>query len=160
ENPSAALPNPLGSTTKSSTPPKHTFQFRDMPEAGNRRPVTSRLVADIPLTGGDAAAFMSSMEYTHVSTYHLQGHRLTHNNISLLLFQPALPAASGSESASGLTPIDPTRFILEASLKVADGTKPDQMARGAKELMALKEMLRGSVELECVERGALDTRVR
>ncbi|KAL8697372.1 MAG: hypothetical protein Q9201_007153, partial [Fulgogasparrea decipioides] len=155
---STALPDPLDSTAKSSISQKHILQFRDIPEAGNRRPVTSRLVADIPLTGGDAAAFLSSMEYTHVSTYHLQGHRLTHNNISLLLFQPALPAAP--VSASELTPIESTQFILEASLRVADGTKPDQMAKGVKELMALKEMLRGSVELECVERGALDTRVR
>lgn len=45
-------------------------------------------------------------------------------------------------------------------MRVADGTKPDLVARGVEALMALKETLRGVVELEAVERGLLDTRVR
>lgn len=45
---------------------KWTLQFRDIPEAGNRRPVTLRLMADTPITAGDPMAFMKAMEYTYV----------------------------------------------------------------------------------------------
>lgn len=145
-------------TPKSSTS-NRTLQFCDIPEAGNRRPVTSRLMADIPIKRGDVDAFMSAMEYTQVSIHHLRGHRFAHNSISLLFFQPFLPS-SDPVTPPTLIALDPGSYILQASLRVADGTKPDQMARGVKELMALKEMLKGSVELEMVDRMALDTRVR
>ncbi|KAL8849948.1 MAG: hypothetical protein Q9221_005054 [Calogaya cf. arnoldii] len=56
-------PNPP-STTLLSKQPNWTLQFRDIPEAGNRRPVTTRLIADVPITAGNAETFMSSLEYT------------------------------------------------------------------------------------------------
>ncbi|KAL8684977.1 MAG: hypothetical protein Q9218_008046 [Villophora microphyllina] len=153
-----SLPVPHSSEPKFHSP-KLTLQFRDIPEAGNLRPVTSCIMNDIPINDGDAEAFMSSLEYQQISMHHLRGHRFTYNSISLLLFQPLiLPPNSGV--SSGFVPVDPQTWILQASLRVQDGTKPDQMARGVKELMALKEMLKGSVELEKVERMALDTRVR
>ncbi len=34
------------------------------------------------------------------------------------------------------------------------------MERGVKELMGIKELLKGVVEVDAVERGILDTRVR
>ncbi|KAI4270127.1 MAG: hypothetical protein LQ337_006883, partial [Flavoplaca oasis] len=52
------------SITTNRKPSTWTLQFRDIPEAGTRRPVTTRLIADIPITGGDAQAFMSALEYT------------------------------------------------------------------------------------------------
>ena len=45
-------------------------------------------------------------------------------------------------------------------MKVQDGSRPDIMSKGIQELLALKEALRGCVELEVGERLALDTRVR
>ncbi|KAL8635169.1 MAG: hypothetical protein Q9226_009378 [Calogaya cf. arnoldii] len=54
----------LPSTTLQSKQPNWTLQFRDIPEAGNRRPVTTRLIADVPITAGNAETFMSSLEYT------------------------------------------------------------------------------------------------
>ena len=50
--------------------------------------------------------------------------------------------------------------MLQASVKVQDGSKPDIMSKGIQELLALKEMLKGCVKLEIGERLALDTRVR
>ena len=50
--------------------------------------------------------------------------------------------------------------MLQASVRVQDGSKPDIMGRGIKELLALKEALKGCVELEVGDRLALDTRVR
>ncbi|KAI4087999.1 MAG: hypothetical protein LQ344_006374 [Seirophora lacunosa] len=147
--------DPLDNDHESST--RWTFQFRDVPEPGNRRPCTSRLMGDTPITSGDAHAFMSAMEYTHTSTHHLVGHRLTHLSTSILLFRPCRP----SSSAQKPEPIDPHTYILQVSIRVSNGiAKPQLMSRGVKELLNLKEMLRGVVELESVERGMLDTRVR
>ena len=81
---------------------------------------------------------------SQTSTHHLQGHRLTHNAISILLFQP---------------PSQPL-YILQLAVRVADGTKPALMDRGVKELMALKEQLKGVVDVDVVDRAVLDTRVR
>ena len=55
---------------------------------------------------------------------------------------------------------DSGAFLLEASVRVQDGSKVETMARGTAELLALRERLRGVVGLEMVERLALDTRVR
>lgn len=43
---------------------------------------------------------------------------------------------------------------------MSDGSKPELMTRGIKELLALKEMLKGVVELAVVDRLSLDTRVK
>ncbi|KAI4187720.1 MAG: hypothetical protein L6R41_002622 [Letrouitia leprolyta] len=191
----------LPSSTKT-----YTLQFNDIPEPGNLRPVTSRLTASIPITGGDASAFMSAMEYTQTSTHDLIGHTLTHLSTRILLFQPCLaspsttttttistphnsqnphfpipsssspnpqpnsqltsPSPNSQEKRTPTTkkqplkPLDPSTHILTLSLLLSDGTKPELKSRGVKELMSLKEMLRGCVELEVVERGGLDFRVR
>ncbi|KAL8885543.1 MAG: hypothetical protein Q9215_006615 [Flavoplaca cf. flavocitrina] len=190
-------------TTTNRKPPTWTLQFRDIPEAGTRRPVTTRLIADIPITGGNAQAFMSALEYTyvpsfsprirpgnllkkknsHTSTHHLKGHRLTHNSTSILLFQPLIPNSPAPISSTKNTtpnstpapipttttssapntkphPLTPNAYILQLSILITDGTKPALMERGVKELIALKELLKGVVEVDLVERGALDTRVR
>ena len=44
-----------------------TLQFRDLPEVARQRPVTSRLVADVPITSGDHMQFMNALEYSYVS---------------------------------------------------------------------------------------------
>ena len=159
----------------SSSPPptSWTLQFRDLPDPSGRRPVTSRLMTDIPLTSGGPLELMAAMDYIHISSNLLRGHRFTYNNISLLLFQPLTlppPDPSNPNQASDLSTqstvalaqsLDPSRsFILQASLRVQDGLKVDRMQQGTTELMNLREMLKGAVDLEVVERLSLDTRVR
>ncbi|KAL8733332.1 MAG: hypothetical protein Q9166_002156 [cf. Caloplaca sp. 2 TL-2023] len=138
-----------------------TLQFRDIPEVGNRRPVTTRLIADIPINGGDTAAFMSAMEYTHTSTHHLLGHRFTHNSTSILLFQPLIPPSPHHPTSTPtIQPLDPQTYILQLSIRISDGTNPSLMERGVKELISLKETLKGVVDVEIIERGVLDMRVK
>lgn len=94
---------------------------------------------------------------------------------SLLLFRPHVPLQLSSSSAqSSWQPLpsqqatlahsrllDPSgAYVLQAALRVSDGTKPELMARGITELLALKEMLKGVVEMAVAERLSLDTRVR
>ena len=43
-----------------------TLQYRDLPEVvqPGRRQITSRLMADIPITSGDPMQFMKAVDYT------------------------------------------------------------------------------------------------
>lgn len=57
--------------------------------------------------------------------------------------------------------VDPSaNYILQAAVRVQDGSKVETMTKGVNELLSLKEMLRGVVEMEMGDRLALDTRVR
>ena len=51
-------------------------------------------------------------------------------------------------------------YILQASVRIQDGSKVESMTKGVNELLGLKETLKGVVELEIGDRLALDTRVR
>ena len=58
-------------------------------------------------------------------------------------------------------PLDPSgTYILQAAVRVQDGSKMETITKATNELLALKEMLRGCVDLEMGDRLALDTRVR
>lgn len=128
--------------------------------------MTSRLIADTPITSGDPLAFMRALDYSLTSTYLTSGHRLSHNSTSIFLYRPLLPSPSSSPSSSSsitrdARPLDASGgYILQAAVRVADGSKVETMTKGVNELLALKETLRGVVEMEAGERLALDTRVR
>ncbi|CAF9920589.1 MAG: Mediator of RNA polymerase II transcription subunit 18 [Heterodermia speciosa] len=145
------LDAPHGNDTSPTT--DWTLQFRDLPDPPGRRPVTSRAMTDTPITAGDPLKFMKAMEYTLTTTYHLHGHRLTHNAIDIRLYQLFLPDAQ--------TPLDPSgSYVLQTALRVADGQNVERMQEGVRQLTELKETLKGVVELEMGDRLALDTRVR
>ena len=57
--------NAMDKETAMSTQ-KWTLQFRDIPEVSRQRPVTSRLISDVPILSGDALKFMSALDYTYV----------------------------------------------------------------------------------------------
>ena len=46
---------------------KWSIQFRDLPEVVQKRPVTSRLVADVPIVDSDPIAAMAGLGYRFVS---------------------------------------------------------------------------------------------
>ncbi|KAG8527884.1 uncharacterized protein KY384_006800 [Bacidia gigantensis] len=158
---------------------KWTIQFRDVPEVVRQRPVTARLMADIPITSGDPVGFMEAMDYSmglangevdsFVTAYYITGHRFTHQNTSILLYRATIPAATSDRN--GLLDIrkegDGSRlldssgaYVVQAMLRVQDGSKVEIMNRGMTELLGLKETLKGVVELDVGDRLAMDTRVR
>ena len=60
-----------------------------------------------------------------------------------------------------LCPLDPSgSYILQAAIRIADGSKPESMALGIDELKGIRESLQGIVNLEVGDRLALDTRVK
>lgn len=119
---------------------------------------------------------------SYSSEYGLDGHRIIHNNVILLLYRLLRPSglesnnmnkpAPGSniESAKSFndvpdkslwTPFDPSgSYILQASVRVQDGSKPEIMTLGINELQAFKDMMKGIIDLEVGDRLAMDTRVK
>lgn len=60
-----------------------------------------------------------------------------------------------------LQPLDPSgMYLLQASIRVQDGNKPESMSMGINELKAFKDLMKGVVEMEVGDRLALDTRAR
>ncbi|MCJ1389348.1 Mediator of RNA polymerase II transcription subunit 18 [Xylographa bjoerkii] len=171
---SPASPDPTTDISKH----QWSIEFRDLPDVPGRRPVTSRLMASVPVTGGDPFHVMNSLGYNYVSEYLIQGHQLIHNNIIILLQRPfTVPSESGTELSNGLPPgptpmkqlpslgklkpLDPSgTFSLQASVRVQDGTKPESMSLAMAELTGFRDLMRGIVNMEVGDRLALDTRSR
>lgn len=94
-----------------------------------------------------------------------------HNNTVLHLYrmlrlhepftqQPDFPDGEIPELET-LVPVDESGgYALQAYMRVQDGSTPDVLARGTAELVQLKELLKGSIDLRVVDRLSLDTRVK
>ena len=50
------------------------LQFRDLPEVSRQRAVTSRYIADIPITSGNPIDFMKALDYSYVSLFFFYRH--------------------------------------------------------------------------------------
>ncbi|KAI9723473.1 MAG: Mediator of RNA polymerase II transcription subunit 18 [Chrysothrix sp. TS-e1954] len=145
----------------------------DLPDAV-KRPVTARGVDRMLLSEGDAVRHVESLGYRYKCQYMLHGHRFVYNNLLLFLHRILLPpdAANSNEGQLGFREPPLPRIedfmaldasgahILLSSCYVADGNKPELIARGVKEQMAFKELMKGIVDMLPVERLALDTRVK
>ena len=64
-------------------------------------------------------------------------------------------------SSGDLKPLDRSgTFVLQASIRVQDGTKPESMTFAMAELTSFRDVMRGIVDMEVGDRLALDTRYR
>jgi mediator of RNA polymerase II transcription subunit 18, fungi type len=113
---------------------------------------------------------------SYLSTFLTEGERLTYGNIDIRLFRtfpiPAPASATTSADPKSIVPsapkdsaslasLDPSgAYLLQVSVRVRDGSKPEMMSRGMAELTALKDLLKGVIDLEPNDRVGLDTRVR
>ncbi len=67
----------------------------------------------------------------------------------------------GLSDLSSWSLLDPSgAYLLQASVRVQDGGKPESMTLAVNELLAIRETLKGLVELEPGDRLAMDTRVK
>lgn len=165
-----------------------TLHFRDIPEVAGRRPVTSRMMSSVDIIDGDATAFMDALGYSYVSSareadcksklmlysyvseYVIEGQRFIHQNMILLLHR-VMRSSSGGEAHGSPSKVLPEldsfvlldasgAYVLQASIRIQDGSKPESMSVGINELKGFKEMMRGVVDLDIGDRLALDTRLK
>ncbi|KAL2355707.1 mediator complex, subunit Med18 [Cryomyces antarcticus] len=146
-----------------------TLQFYDVPEPG-KRTVVSRVYSITEITRGDAHRFAKGLQYRYVTKYMLEGQRLVCKNIVILLHRILrFPAEHDTDEAmntqlptyTSMRPLDEAEsYVLQASVRILDGSKPENLATGTEELLAFKELMKGAVDLSVVDRLSLDTRVK
>ena len=152
--------------------------------AGKRN---STNTGDGEIHGADGQeTFMAAMDYFPIARYTLKGQRFTYGEwVNVRVYRTYLPSAERISSSSGQAEgiqdqqgheqqsqrngesgnveslLDSSgAYILEASVKVSDGQDLKCMGKGTEELVWLRDVLKGCVDLEVGERGGLDTRVR
>ncbi|KAI9708021.1 MAG: Mediator of RNA polymerase II transcription subunit 18 [Bogoriella megaspora] len=114
---------------------------------------------------------LALIKYTSfVGEYIIEGSRFIHGNVILLLHKvlrhPQPPATTVDptiplESLAPYQPLDESGvYLLEASVRIEDASKPEVVTQGQNELLSFKETMKGSVEMKTVTRLAMDTRAR
>ncbi|KAF2737367.1 hypothetical protein EJ04DRAFT_542036 [Polyplosphaeria fusca] len=149
--------------------PKWTFEFRDVPDTGDRG-VLVRLAISNDMSTENVHDFMVNSGYRFVSEYYQEGHRFVHENVVILLHrvlcEPHVPSPEPSPKVTmptfnALQPREPSgAYILETKIRVQDLNNPNVLDAGVDELKRFKTQMKGCVELSCPDRLQLDTRVK
>ncbi|KAF2759781.1 hypothetical protein EJ05DRAFT_498982 [Pseudovirgaria hyperparasitica] len=144
------------------------MQFYDVPDAA-KRPVIYRTANTTPILQGDAHNYMKDFQYNYVGEHILEGHRYVHKNVVILLHRlltyhelpPSQSPVATLPSYESLKPVDPSgAYIMQTSVRLVDNAGPDNLGRGQEELVKFQGTMKGIVELQVVDRLALDTRVK
>ena len=108
--------------------------------------------------------------YSFVSEFLLEGHRLVHKNVVMLLHRiRRMPAVTQPPEAplAALPSLDELKllddsgsYILQASVRVQDASKPDVMSRALEELEKFRGLMKGVVDMRVPDRLSMDTRVK
>ncbi|RAL09481.1 mediator of RNA polymerase II transcription subunit 18 [Aspergillus homomorphus CBS 101889] len=147
------------------------LEFRDIPEAGTRSAVTTRLMASASLPKGDIAVPMNAWGYSFVTEYMVEGDVFVQNDIVIFLHRVLLYPPAGPQEAHGprrslpayheLTPLERTgSYVLQAAITVQDGGNQEMMKTASQHLFGLREQLKSAVRLEQADRLSLDTRAK
>ncbi|KAJ9219127.1 hypothetical protein DTO027B5_8632 [Paecilomyces variotii] len=146
------------------------LEFRDIPEAGTRSAVTSRVMSNATLPRGDVILPMSAWGYSFVTEYVLEGHVFVYNDIVIFMHRVLNFPDDGQDTRSprrrlpplkDMTPLDKSGgYVLQTAITVQDGANPETMKMASQHLFGLREQLKSVVRLEQADRLALDTRVK
>ncbi|KAJ5585231.1 Mediator of RNA polymerase II transcription subunit 18 [Penicillium hispanicum] len=146
------------------------LEFRDIPEAGTRSAVTSRLMASAGLPRGDIVPAMNAWGYGFVTEYLVEGDVFIHNDIVLFLHRVLHYPTGEQESREprrqlpafkDMTPLEKSgSYVLQASTTVQDGSHQETMRAASQHLFGLREQLKSAVRLEQADRLSLDTRAK
>ncbi|KAL4896452.1 mediator of RNA polymerase II transcription subunit 18 [Aspergillus ambiguus] len=146
------------------------LEFRDIPEAGTRSAVTSRLMASSSLPSGDLIPAMNAWGYSFVTEYVVEGDTFIHNDIVIFLHRVLHYPTEDQElneprrqlpAFSQMNPLERTgSYVLQAAITVQEGGNQEMMKTASQHLFGLREQLKSAVRLEQADRLALDTRAK
>lgn len=140
----------------------------DVPEPGVTQ-IISQSATDIAVSGLDLEAFRPGSEtYRLVSQYCLVGSQFVHGNVVVsicrILRAPGLtddPTEGSFPDLDSLSPLDPSgSYIVEAFVRVEDGSTTALRDRATKDLLSFAHSLKGAVDLRVPDRLALDPKVK
>jgi mediator of RNA polymerase II transcription subunit 18, fungi type len=161
-----------------------TLEFRDTPDPG-KQPVSSRLLYKTPIVDGDIVKFIEDFgfEYVlfasivanerltknnrYVSRYVVNGHKVYDQDTTLFLHRIMTVSADVLKTGVGtmpkntsLSPLDKSEgYILSATIETLDGSNAELRERAARQLLTMKDTMKGAVNLTPGDRLALDTKV-
>ncbi|KAL2810576.1 mediator complex, subunit Med18 [Aspergillus granulosus] len=146
------------------------LEFRDIPEAGTRSTITTRVTASATLPKGDIVAPMNAWGYSFVTEYVVEGDVFIHNDIVIFLHRVLQYPVHGQEpheprrqlpSFRDMSLLEKTgSYILQAAITVQDGNNQELMRTASQHLFGLREQLKSAVRLEHADRLSLDTRAK
>ncbi|KAJ5084376.1 Mediator complex subunit Med18 [Penicillium alfredii] len=146
------------------------LEFRDIPEAGTRSAVTTRVMSSALLPRGDIVPSMNAWGYSFVTEYVVEGDMFIHNDIVIFLHRVLhYPTAEHEYHEprrqlpvfSEMAPLEKSgSYVLQAAITVQDGSNQETMKTASQHLFGLREQLRSAVRLEQADRLSLDTRAK
>jgi mediator of RNA polymerase II transcription subunit 18, fungi type len=140
----------------------------DMPDPAAKQ-VISRAVTETTVTGPSLAAFQpGSTAYRLVSHHCLVGSRFVSGNVVVSVNRICRGAHLSEDPTEGflpdlanLHPLDSSgSYVVEAYVRIADGSTTSLRDRASKELLSFAESLKGSVDLRVPDRFAMDPRLK
>ncbi|KAJ5298595.1 male sterility protein-domain-containing protein [Penicillium atrosanguineum] len=163
-------PTAQGTSTYDYEQQPWKLEFRDIPEAGTRSAVTSRVMASASLPCGDIIPSMNAWGYSFVTEYVVEGDVFIQNDIVIYLHR-VLHYPSGEQEhreprrhlpvLKEMTPLEKSgSYVLQASINVLDGSNQETMKSASQRLFGLREQLKSAVRLEQADRLSLDTRAK
>lgn len=121
----------------------------DSPDAGTKRPVTSRLHLQSHVLSGNVLAFLEELDYVFHFEYITQGVRYIYGNCILTLFQTL--RLSERHVMENLVQVDTSGgWILQASIYVENANDPALINQATDELTRIRKILDGVCHLEPV----------
>lgn len=148
--------------------PTWRHRTADVPDPGLKQ-IISQSVKEITLSGPDLDAFRpASTSYKLVSHYCLVGSRFVNGNVVLSVSRicrgPALaddPLEGPLPELGSLSPLDQSgSYVVEAYVRVQDGSTTALRDRATKELLSFADSLKGAIDLRVPDRLALDPRLK
>ncbi|TVY14131.1 Mediator of RNA polymerase II transcription subunit 18 [Lachnellula arida] len=148
-----------------------TLRWSDLPDPGVNRPVNTRPIINIDDQRG-LCTIMQSMGHRFTREIIQECYRFINNNVIFELSRYLqLPDDAGNKQqpkiSTHLPPFQSliafdseNKWILTASVRVANGNDPDQMQQGIGELTTVKTEFEGCFDLHMVDRHTVDTRVK
>ncbi|KAH3667450.1 hypothetical protein OGAPHI_003099 [Ogataea philodendri] len=128
-----------------------TLQIVDIPAAGKRPVLTQNIYETTIVKADDILGYMDELGYMPEKEYWVRGSRFYYNDVVIEVFQ-VYHWNDGQELLD-------KQHQIKCLVNVAQLNDLESVARGTKQLEALKAELAGLVELDLYERTSLDGRV-
>ncbi|CAG8130281.1 unnamed protein product [Penicillium salamii] len=143
------------------------LEFRDIPEAGTRSAVTSRLMSSAVLPRGNVIPLMFAWGYNFKAEFVVEGDMFVHNDIAIFVHR-VLQYPDESSQPREILPAfkdmtlleESGSYVLQAFITVQDGSNQETMKTASQHLFGLREQLKSAVRLEQADRLSLDTRAK
>jgi mediator of RNA polymerase II transcription subunit 18 len=143
-------------------------RITDVPEPGLKQ-IISQSVSENSLDVTELDKFRpGSDSYGLVSQHYLRGMRFVHGNV-VVCITTAYPGSTALDDALGHSPpsinnlpaLDRSgSYIIEAAVRVKEGSSTALRDQATKELLAFAETLRGAIDFRVPDRLALDPRLK